>query len=112
MRRPTPHLPSLLAPMLAALALVLAAIPATSSAAPHPAVAAKTASATQPAPLSPAQQHYLSLARNGVAQAKARWSDKRLGWYDSRLGDRDRYPLATIWDIVTLFAAVSRITLP
>jgi hypothetical protein len=110
MRRPTPTRFALPAPMVAALALALAAGPATSSAAPNPAVAARPASAAaQPAPLTAAQQHYLALAQSGVAQAKARWSDKRLGWYDSRLGDRDRYPLATIWDIVPLFESLDAI---
>ncbi len=113
MRHPKPTLSALLAPTLAALAaLALAAtVPTASSAAPaNPAGRARAASvASAPAPLTPAQQHYLALAQQGVAQAKARWSDKRLGWYDSRLGDRDRYPLATIWDIVPLFESLDAI---
>src|ERR1700680_3762548 len=63
------------------------------------------------APLTAPQQHYLSLARAGVLRAEQRWSDRRLGWYDARLGDRDRYPLATIWDIVPLFQAVDAIAI-
>lgn len=77
--------------------------------------ASGAATATPPAPaaqpLTPAQQHYLQLAQTGVAQAKARWTDHRLGWYDSRLGDRDRYPLATIWDIVPLFESLDAIAI-
>jgi hypothetical protein len=62
-------------------------------------------------PLAPAQQHYLALAQQGVASAKARWADHRLGWYDSRLNDHDRYPLATIWDIVPLFESLDAIAI-
>ena len=57
------------------------------------------------------QQRYLSLAQAGVARAEQRWSDRRLGWYDARLGDRDRYPLATIWDIVPLFESLDAIAI-
>jgi hypothetical protein len=59
--------------------------------------------------LSAAQQHYLALAETGVRRAEQRWHDPRRGWYDSRLGDRDRYPLATIWDIVPLFQSLDAI---
>ena len=83
MRHPKPTPLALLAPMLAALALALT-VAAASAAAPGPASRSHAASvAAPPAPLTPTQQHYLSLAQSGVAQAKARWSDKRLGWYDS-----------------------------
>src|SRR5262249_46053011 len=62
-------------------------------------------------PLSAQQQHNLALAERGVALAQSRWHDRKLGWYDSRLGDRDRYPLATIWDIVPLFQALDAIAI-
>ena len=77
------------------------------------AVGAAPAAPAAPTPptLTPAQQHYLALAQAGVAQAKQRWGDRRLGWYDSRLGDSDRYPLATIWDIVPLFESLDAIAL-
>jgi hypothetical protein len=52
---------------------------------------------------------YLHTAELGVARAERLWRDRRLGWYDSRLGDRDRYPLATIWDATPLFEALSAI---
>ena len=65
-----------------------------------------------PAPvLSAPQQRYLSLAEAGVARAQQRWRDRRLGWYDSRLNDRARYPLATIWDIVPLFQSLDAIAI-
>ncbi|HUA75004.1 MAG TPA: glycoside hydrolase family 76 protein [Solirubrobacteraceae bacterium] len=73
--------------------------------------AGNTATSAPAASLTPAQQHYLALAQAGVTSAKARWADHRLGWYDSRLNDRDRYPLATIWDIVPLFESLDAIAI-
>jgi hypothetical protein len=61
--------------------------------------------------LSPAQQRYLALAQAGVAQAQRRWRDGPRGWYDARLNDRARYPLATIWDIVPLFQSLDAIAI-
>jgi hypothetical protein len=52
---------------------------------------------------------YLGIAEQGVARAEHLWRDRHLGWYDSRLGDRDRYPLATIWDATPLFEALTAI---
>ncbi|MFZ1154797.1 MAG: glycoside hydrolase family 76 protein [Solirubrobacteraceae bacterium] len=54
-------------------------------------------------------QSYLQIAEQGVARAERLWRDRRLGWYDSRLNDRNRYPLATIWDATPLFEALSAI---
>lgn len=54
---------------------------------------------------------YLQIAEAGVARAQRLWWDKRLGWYDSRLHDRDRYPLATIWDSTPLFEALDAIAI-
>jgi Glycosyl hydrolase family 76 len=68
-------------------------------------------SAARAAPLSAVQQHYLLLAQNGVTQVARRFTDRRLGWYDARLGDHDRYPLATIWDIVPLFQSLDAIAI-
>ena len=68
-------------------------------------------SAARAAPLSAVQQHYLALAHGGVARAEQRFNDRRLGWYDARLGDHDRYPLATIWDIVPLFQSLDAIAI-
>jgi hypothetical protein len=67
--------------------------------------------AARAAPLSSVQQHYLSLAQAGVARAEQRFGDRRLGWYDARLGDAERYPLATIWDIVPLFQSLDAIAI-
>jgi hypothetical protein len=52
---------------------------------------------------------YLQTAEAGVVRAERLWGDRRLGWYDSRLNDRDRYPLATIWDATPLFEAIDAI---
>ena len=61
--------------------------------------------------LSSAQQGYLALAESGVARAEQAWRNHRLGWYDARLHDRNRYPLATIWDIVPLFQSIDAIAI-
>src|SRR5271157_3674554 len=63
------------------------------------------------APLSAAQQRYLTLAEAGVAHAEGRFRDTRRHWYDARLNDRDRYPLATVWDIVPLFESIDAIAI-
>jgi hypothetical protein len=52
---------------------------------------------------------YLHIAETGIARAQRLWRDRRLGWYDSRLEDHERYPLATIWDSVPLFEALDAI---
>jgi Glycosyl hydrolase family 76 len=66
----------------------------------------------QPVPaLTATQQSYLTLAQAGVARAEQRWRDPRRGWYDARLNDHDRYPLATIWDIVPLFQSLDAIAI-
>ncbi len=92
-------------PLVAVLALALM-LSGTSQAAPTGLLTA----AQQSGP-TPAQQHYLLLAHSGVARAEQHWSDARRGWYDARLGDRERYPLATIWDIVPLFQALDAIAI-
>jgi hypothetical protein len=53
---------------------------------------------------------YLQIAETGVARAQRMWRNRR-GWYDSRLADTDRYPLATIWDVTPLFEALDAIEL-
>lgn len=62
-------------------------------------------------PITSTQQSYLVLAEAGVAHAQAHWRDSRLGWYDARLQDHARYPLATIWDIVPLFQSLDAIAI-
>jgi hypothetical protein len=96
-----------LLPTLVTLAFATAPT-ATALAAPARSAGAPPAAA----PLTSAQQHYLQLAQAGVAKAKQRWRDPRLGWYDELLNDHARYPLATIWDIVPLFESLDAITLP
>ncbi|HEY7932951.1 MAG TPA: glycoside hydrolase family 76 protein [Solirubrobacteraceae bacterium] len=67
--------------------------------------------AAQRAPLSATQRQYLSLAKSGLETAESRWRDHRMGWYDALLSDHERYPLATIWDIVPLFQALDAIAI-
>ena len=45
---------------------------------------------------------YLQVAEAGVARAQRLWWDKRLGWYDSRLHDQDRYPLFEALDAIAI----------
>jgi Glycosyl hydrolase family 76 len=73
--------------------------------------AGSAAAPAAPNTLTSAQRGYLSLAQAGVAQAKRRWSDPHRGWYDARLNDHARYPLATIWDIVPLFESLDAIAI-
>jgi hypothetical protein len=52
---------------------------------------------------------YLTIAEVGVKRAERLWENRRLGWYDSRLNDHERYPLATIWDATPLFETLDAI---
>lgn len=54
-------------------------------------------------------QSYLQIAEQGIARAQRLWRNTKLGWYDSVLDDRERYPLATIWDATPLFEALDAI---
>src|ERR1700678_804507 len=91
-------------------ALALAACLAAQIAAP--ALASPAVKAGVPAPvLSPPQQTDLALAQAGVAAAREHWWDPRRDWYDARLEDHERYPLATIWDSVPLFEALDAIAI-
>jgi hypothetical protein len=98
MHRPAPTI-------LLTLMLALSCTALADAAAPRAPVARGAAQ------LGGAQQRYLQLAQSGVARAQQRWRNRRLGWYDARLHDRDRYPLATIWDIVPLFQALDAIAI-
>ncbi len=49
--------------------------------------------------------------RRRGAGASGTGATARRGWYDARLGDRERYPLATIWDIVPLFESLDAIAI-
>jgi hypothetical protein len=77
-----------------------------------PALASPPAQAAVPAPtLSSPQQADLALAQAGVAAARQHWWDPKRGWYDSRLDDHERYPLASIWDAVPLFESLDAIAI-
>lgn len=75
------------------------------------AASAQTGGALPPQAGATAPLPYLQLAESGVARAERAWRDARRGWYDERLADRDRYPLATIWGIVPLFEALDAIAI-
>jgi hypothetical protein len=96
-----------LAPILSAFALALAGVGGYAPSA----VATAPPAALSQRPLAAVQQHYLQLAQAGVARAQQRWHDRRLGWYDARLGDHERFPLATIWDSVPLFESLDAIAI-
>jgi hypothetical protein len=53
----------------------------------------------------------LRLAEQGLARAQRTWHDSRRGWYDERLNDRERYPLATIWGAAPLFEALDAVAI-
>ena len=54
---------------------------------------------------------FLSTAKQAVRAARSHWLDSRRRWYDDRLHDGDRYPLATIWSIVPLFETIDGIAI-
>jgi hypothetical protein len=87
------------------LLLLGALVPAASASAQAPRAGVSATSS-----LSAAQSRYLALAEAGVARS-ARWRDHHLGWFDARLHDHDRFPLATIWDIVPLFESIDAIAI-
>jgi hypothetical protein len=92
-----------------ALTAVLSCSP-LASAAPSSTQLAPSQSVTEagegmPSPVLP----YRQLAEQGVVRAQRTWRDHRLGWYDERLADRERYPLATIWGAVPLFEALNAV---
>ncbi len=96
----------------ATTAVVLLALSAPPTLADAPARSSTVRKNATPLPaLSSGQQSYLALAQAGVATAERRWHDRRLGWYDARLNDHERYPLATIWDIVPLFESIDAIAI-
>ena len=111
--------PPFLAVLTATLCLVgsaqaSAASPGGPAARPSGADAPEVSAPSTPGPapaLTPAQQRYLALAKSGVARARRRWGDRRRGWYDALLDDRNHYPLATIWDIVPLFQSLDAIAI-
>ncbi len=72
--------------------------------------------------LSPQQSRFLTLAEQGIGQAQSAFKDSSQGvwnghrnvslpWYDERLHDHVRYPLATIWGSVPLFEALSAVAI-
>jgi hypothetical protein len=92
--------------------LSASALPAKRPSSPAPTPSELTGAESPPPgepPLSAPTLPYLQLAEAGVARAERTWHDRRRGWYDERLNDHERYPLATIWGIVPLFEALDAI---
>ncbi len=54
-------------------------------------------------------QSDLQIAEQGIARAQRLWRNSHLGWYDGVLHDKERYPLATIWDATPLFETLDAI---
>jgi hypothetical protein len=95
-----------------AWAVAASALEAKRAASPARAASEPTGTESPPAgerPASAPTLPYLQLAETGVARAERTWHDRRLPWYDERLSDHERYPLATIWGIVPLFEAIDAI---
>jgi hypothetical protein len=96
---------------LALLLCVAAHAPADAGAASQPRTTQRSARSASAPPLGAAQQRYLRLAQAGIARARLRFADRSHHWSLARLGDRDHYPLATIWDIVPLFEAIDAVAI-
>src|SRR5436190_13300880 len=67
--------------------------------------------ASSAATLTGAQVTYRSLADRGVKNAQRLWWNKHLHWYNDRLNDHRKYPLATIWSIVPLFETLDALAI-
>jgi uncharacterized protein YyaL (SSP411 family) len=57
------------------------------------------------------RQSFLDAAEQGLAKTKQMWWNSDLGWYDDRLDDTDRLPLATLWSAYPLFEATSAVAI-
>lgn len=81
------------------------------------AFAVPAAHAADPPPLpSPAQvladrAAFTQLAEQGLKQTKQLWWNSKLGWYDDRLENTDRLPLATLWSAYPLFEATNAVAI-
>jgi hypothetical protein len=72
-------------------------------------ITAALLSQSQPLPrLTPAQQHYLTLADQGIAKTSEWWNGKAQ-WYDAVRHDQSRAPLAKLWDTNGLFEALDEV---
>lgn len=80
-------------------------------------VAVPAARGANPPPLPPRPQlasdraQFLHLAEQGLAQTKRLWWNSGLGWYNDRLDDTDRLPLATLWSAYPLFEATNAVAI-
>jgi uncharacterized protein YyaL (SSP411 family) len=54
---------------------------------------------------------FIQLAEQGLKQTKQLWWNSDLGWYDDRIDDTDRLPLATLWSAYPLFEATNAVAI-
>ena len=94
--------------IVACLAVASLVIPGSVAATPLRAkeVATATPGAAQSA-------RFLSLAEQGISDAKRHWWNSKLGWYDERLAKNwdPGKPLARLWDAFPLFEAVDAVAI-
>jgi Glycosyl hydrolase family 76 len=90
------------AALLCACAVWLVCVPAAGAGSTTHSTSIARASAAE-------SQSDLQIAEEGIARAQRLWRNAHLDWYDSVLDDRERYPLATIWDATPLFEALDAI---
>src|SRR6266516_185243 len=55
--------------------------------------------------------NFLRLAEQGLKQTRQLWWNAQLGWYNDRLNDVDRLPLATLWSAYPLFEATNAVAI-
>ena len=53
--------------------------------------------------------HFLDLAEHGISAARRHFWNPGERWYNDRLSDGDRYPLATVWSLAGLFETVDAV---
>ena len=81
------------------------------------ALAVPPAQAADPPPLPAKAQltadraNFIQLAEAGLKQTKQLYWNSQLGWYNDRIDDTDRLPLATLWSAYPLFEATNAVAI-
>jgi uncharacterized protein YyaL (SSP411 family) len=96
-------MPRLVATLTLAAVVAVAAVSAAAAADP-PALPSRSQVASD-------RTKFLQLAEQGLAQTKQLWWNAEKGWYNDRLNDDDRLPLATLWSAYPLFEAFSGVAI-
>jgi hypothetical protein len=89
--------------------LVLAAVVA--SAAVGAALAAHPPALPSRAQVATDRAKFVQLAEQGLAQTRQLWWNAEKAWYNDRLDDGDRLPLATLWSAYPLFEAYNGVAI-